>query len=76
MSDATSVRSGEAAPGGCSFIDRCSLAMAECAKAVPPLYRTEADRAVACYRYRTSPELAAEDLGAVLAGGQKTAASN
>jgi hypothetical protein len=42
--------------------------MAECAEAVPPLFRTAAERAVACYRYRTSPELAAADLGTVLVG--------
>ena len=57
-----------AAAGGCSFVDRCPVAMAECAEAVPPLYRTAADRVVACYRYRTAPELAAADLGTVLVG--------
>jgi oligopeptide/dipeptide ABC transporter ATP-binding protein len=62
-----------AARGGCNFADRCPVAMAECAEAVPPLYRTEADRAVACYRHRKSPELAAADLGDVLVGCRKSA---
>ena len=52
--------------GGCSFMSRCPVAMGECGEAVPPLFRTAAERAVACYRYRTAPELAAADLGAVL----------
>jgi peptide/nickel transport system ATP-binding protein len=55
-----------AAVAGCTFSGRCPVALAECAQAVPPLYRTAPDRAVACYRYRTSPELPAADLGAVL----------
>jgi oligopeptide/dipeptide ABC transporter ATP-binding protein len=56
------------APGGCSFMDRCPVAMAECAEALPPLFQTAADRAVACYRYRTAPKLGAPDLGTVLVG--------
>lgn len=66
MSEATVAPAGMAARGGCSFIDRCPVAMAECAKAVPALYQTAADRAVACYRHQASPELAATDLGDVL----------
>ena len=67
MNEATTAPSGMAATGGCSFIARCPVAMAQCADAVPPLYRTDADRAVACYRHRASPELVAADLGDVLA---------
>jgi oligopeptide/dipeptide ABC transporter ATP-binding protein len=74
MSEATSIRAGIAASGACSFSDRCPVAMAKCLEAVPLLYRTEADRAVACYRYETSPELVAEDLGDVLAAGHALAA--
>ena len=57
-----------AAVGGCTFMGRCPVAMAECARAVPPLFRTTVDRAVACYCYKTAPELAAADLGTVLVG--------
>jgi oligopeptide/dipeptide ABC transporter ATP-binding protein len=57
-----------AAAGGCAFMGRCPVAMAECAEAVPPLFRTAVHRVVACYRHRTAPELAAADLGTVLVG--------
>jgi oligopeptide/dipeptide ABC transporter ATP-binding protein len=66
MSEIASVQAGVAASGGCSFSGRCPVAMVKCVEAVPPLYRTEPDRAVACYRHQTSPELVAEHLGDVL----------
>jgi peptide/nickel transport system ATP-binding protein len=66
--EAEAVAARSAPASGCSFMNRCPVAMAECAEAVPPLFRTAAERAVACYRYRTSPELAAADLGTVLVG--------
>lgn len=69
ISEAAVTPPSVAARGGCSFIDRCPVAMPVCADAVPGLYRTEHDRAVACFRHQTSPELAAGDLGAVLSGG-------
>jgi peptide/nickel transport system ATP-binding protein len=68
VSEAETAVAGSAAAGGCSFMGRCPVAMSECAEAVPPLFRTAADRAVACYHYRTAPELAAADLGTVLTG--------
>ncbi len=68
IGDTESVRAGLPSTGGCSFVDRCPVAMAECAEAPPPLYRTASDRAVACYRYRASPQVAAADLAAVLVG--------
>lgn len=64
---------GVVAGGGCSFIDRCPVAMGACGDAVPPLYRTDPSRAVACFRHQASPELAAVDLGDVLAGGERSA---
>jgi oligopeptide/dipeptide ABC transporter ATP-binding protein len=70
MSDAIPAPAGVVTRGGCSFVDRCPVAMAECSEAAPPMYRTEAERAVACYRHRGAPELAAADLGKVLAGGR------
>jgi hypothetical protein len=69
MSEAEPPPTGVTAAAGCTFTGRCRVAMAECAEAVPPLYRTANDRAVACYRYRDAPELAASNLGDVLAGG-------
>jgi len=69
MSEADPALPGATAAAGCTFMERCPVATAECAAAAPPLYRTAADRAVACYRYRTAGELAGEDLGEVLVGG-------
>ncbi len=51
---------------GCRFVDRCPVAMDRCATALPPLYRTEPDRAAACFLYATSPELPAGALNEVL----------
>jgi peptide/nickel transport system ATP-binding protein len=74
--EAEPVFAGAQAAGGCSFMGRCPVAMAECAAAMPPLYQTEPARAVACYRCRTAPELAAADLGTVLVGvGEARAAA-
>ncbi len=68
MTAGPAVRSGGTTGLGCNFIDRCPDAMAGCADAVPPLFRTASDRAVACFRHRQAPELAAGNLDQVLAG--------
>jgi peptide/nickel transport system ATP-binding protein len=39
-------------PTGCAFAPRCDQAMSECAQAVPPQYRLEADHHVACFLHR------------------------
>ena len=49
----------------CKFVDRCPSAVAKCLQQVPPLYRTEPQRAVACYLYEESPVLANEDMHSV-----------
>ena len=63
--EAIPVRAAARRRGGCSFADRCPVAMTECVEAPPPLYRTEPDRAVACYRHQTDQTVS--DLGNVLA---------
>jgi oligopeptide/dipeptide ABC transporter ATP-binding protein len=68
MNEETPTRPIVPANDGCSFIDRCPVALSTCAEAVPPLYRTGTNRAVACYRQRIFPELADAGLGEVLAG--------
>jgi peptide/nickel transport system ATP-binding protein len=69
---------GEAAPGlenaagadrGCRFAARCPEVMPMCHLAPPPLYRTGAHRAAACYLYRDGEVVPGEDMGAVLVGG-------
>ena len=52
---------------GCRFVDRCPVAMPKCATTLPPLYRTEPDRAAACFQYDSSPELPNGALDEVLA---------
>jgi peptide/nickel transport system ATP-binding protein len=74
MGEAGSVAAGVVGDGGCSFAGRCPVAMAACVEAVPPLYRTAADRAVACFRYQASPALSAGELGGVLGGSGGRAA--
>jgi oligopeptide/dipeptide ABC transporter ATP-binding protein len=54
-------------PTGCKFADRCPVVMAQCLTAAPALFRTEAHRATACFRYETSPAVPAEDFASVLA---------
>jgi len=56
-------------PDGCRFVERCPVAMAKCTNTLPPLYRTEAHRAAACFQFETSPELAAGALTEVLVRG-------
>jgi peptide/nickel transport system ATP-binding protein len=40
---------------GCKFANRCPYVMAQCRQAAPPLYRTDDDRAVACYLHEDTP---------------------
>jgi peptide/nickel transport system ATP-binding protein len=54
------------AAAGCRFADRCPVALPECRTAVPPLFRTEPNRAVACFRFAGHPPLPAADLARVL----------
>jgi len=52
---------------GCKFADRCPYAMPMCVEAQPPLYLTDPLRAAACYLYRESPTLPAEEMDKVFA---------
>src|SRR5262249_47316121 len=58
---------GRTASAGCKFAPRCPAAHEPCWTTVPPLYRPEAERAVACLLHRAAPTLGAGDLSAVLA---------
>jgi peptide/nickel transport system ATP-binding protein len=57
---------GEADGRGCSFAPRCPFAMPMCRETAPPLFRTHARRAAACYLYRDAPLLREEDLAGFL----------
>jgi len=52
---------------GCKFSNRCPYVMAECRKAAPPLYRTDEDRAVACYLHKSSPAVSGKEMAESLA---------
>jgi peptide/nickel transport system ATP-binding protein len=52
---------------GCKFMNRCPYAMPECEQAPPPLYLTDGDRAVACYRYKDSAQVSGKEMAQALA---------
>jgi peptide/nickel transport system ATP-binding protein len=52
---------------GCKFANRCPFVMDECRAKHPPLYRTNDDRAVACYLYKEQPTISGEAMAQVLA---------
>jgi peptide/nickel transport system ATP-binding protein len=53
---------------GCKFANRCPYVMAECRQAPPPLYRTDDDRAVACYLHKNNPPVSGKEMAQSLAG--------
>lgn len=52
---------------GCKFAARCPFVMAECHAAPPPLYRTNTDRAVACYLYKKADSISGKEMAEFLA---------
>jgi peptide/nickel transport system ATP-binding protein len=56
------------AVGGCKFISRCPFAMGVCQRSVPPLFRTEPRRVVACHQYAASGAVQPEAMASVFAG--------
>ena len=53
---------------GCKFANRCPYVMAECHQAAPPLFRTDEDRAVACYLHKSNPPVSGSAMAQSLAG--------
>ncbi len=51
---------------GCKYAPRCPRAMPRCLQSLPPLFRTEDQRAAACYLYDNAPVLEGEELTEVL----------
>jgi peptide/nickel transport system ATP-binding protein len=58
---------------GCRFAPRCPYAMEECWVTVPPLFRTDPDRAASCFLHKTAPALPSERIGEVFVGAGRTA---
>ncbi len=52
---------------GCKFANRCPFVMTECHQKHPPLYKTNADRAVACYLYKDSEPVGGKEMAELLA---------
>jgi peptide/nickel transport system ATP-binding protein len=52
---------------GCKFANRCPFVMDICREEVPPLFRTDAGRAAACYLYRDHPRVEEARFDEVLA---------
>jgi peptide/nickel transport system ATP-binding protein len=50
---------------GCKFAPRCPAVMDVCWQEVPPLFRPDQQRVSACFLYRDSPMLEADDVGQV-----------
>lgn len=50
---------------GCPYAPRCPHASAQCRGALPPLYRTDQRRAVACYLLSEAPLLGEDELAEV-----------
>jgi len=57
----------DAPPGGCTFADRCPVALKRCVTAIPPLYRVDARRAAACFRLDGAPAMTDAELASLLA---------
>lgn len=52
---------------GCKFSNRCPFAMQECFEKHPPLYKTDDDRAVACYLFKEFPVVSGQKMAEELA---------
>lgn len=64
---ATAARSGPDEGHGCKFAGRCPFAMPECHQQAPPLYRTNDDRAVACYLHKNDAVVTGGEIAEALA---------
>jgi peptide/nickel transport system ATP-binding protein len=78
----TEIKAQASAPGmratqahGCKFASRCPYVMDECRQVAPPLYRTDDDRAVACYLFKGNPEVTGREMAEVLAQDEPTVAT-
>lgn len=59
---ATSAAASQGQTQGCKFANRCPFVMAECHAQQPPLFRTHDDRAVACFLYKSEPQVDGREM--------------
>jgi peptide/nickel transport system ATP-binding protein len=64
---ASAIGASRAEVHGCKFSNRCPFVMAECRQQAPPLYKTDADRAVACYLYKDAEQVSGRAMAEALA---------
>jgi peptide/nickel transport system ATP-binding protein len=57
---------GRQITSGCKFADRCPMVMRICTETVPPLYRTDDQRAAACFLYKDAPSITGDEMGRVM----------
>jgi peptide/nickel transport system ATP-binding protein len=50
----------------CRFAPRCPAAMSICRESAPPMFRTDAYRAAACFLYREGELIAGPDIGEIM----------
>jgi peptide/nickel transport system ATP-binding protein len=53
---------------GCKFAPRCAFAFEPCFERAPPLFRTNHQRAVACYLYQDHPSIPSAEMDQVFVG--------
>ena len=58
----------EPAHNGCKFAARCPVAMPVCQQSVPPLFRIDSRRVVACHHYAAPGDVQPEAMASVFAG--------
>jgi len=51
---------------GCGFAERCPAAMPRCLTSAPPLFRTEPNRAAACFLHEQAPALNTREISTLL----------
>jgi oligopeptide/dipeptide ABC transporter ATP-binding protein len=63
---ASSTRGSKEILHGCKFANRCPFVMAECREKAPPLYRTNEQRAVACYLYKEHEQVSGQQMTEIM----------
>jgi peptide/nickel transport system ATP-binding protein len=59
----------------CKFASRCPAVMPMCREQVPPIFRTDERRGVACFLYRDSPAMRTEEASKLLMKAQHASVS-
>jgi len=63
---APSAEGARATDNSCRFAPRCPAAMAICCESAPPLFRTDAHQAAACFLYREGDVVSGAEIGEIM----------